>query len=183
MCTRKIISGIITWFYVYTKKIISGISSWFLINVAKSRDFLKAWAERARKAIKQAWKSPEIWSFVPRRQMPVLLLNHSINVRKCLFESLGRKPTWSKILCALICWEVFLHENTQPRLWRHDFFALRARCTRNYIIKKMFSSWMSASLHVRPVFSSSPTFKFLPCIASMIKKRKEKKIAELPYSL
>ena len=43
----------------------------------------------------------------------------------------------------------------------------------------MFSSWMSASLHVRPVFSSSPAFKFLPCIASMIKKRKEKKIAEL----
>ena len=33
---------------------------------------------------------------------------------------------------------------------------------------------MSASLHVRPVFSSSPTFKFLPCIASMIKKKKRK---------
>ena len=57
MCKHNIISGIITWFYVYTKKIISGISSWFLINVAKSRDFLKAWAERARKAIKQAWRS------------------------------------------------------------------------------------------------------------------------------
>ena len=38
----------------------------------------------------------------------------------------------------------------------------------------MFSSWMSASLHVRPVSSSSPTFKFLPCIASMIKKQKRK---------
>ena len=34
---------------------------------------------------------------------------------------------------------------------------------------------MSASLHVRPVFSSSPTFKFLPCIASMIKKKKKRK--------
>ena len=34
---------------------------------------------------------------------------------------------------------------------------------------------MSASLHVRPVFSSSPTFKFLPCIAAMIKKKKKRK--------
>lgn len=33
---------------------------------------------------------------------------------------------------------------------------------------------MSASLYVRPVFSSGPTFKFLPCIASMIKKKKRK---------
>ena len=75
-------------------------------------------------------------------------------------------------MCSDLLRDVFAWECTATVVTSR-FFAVRARCTRNYIIKKMFSSWMSASLHVRPVFSSSPTFKFLPCIASMIKKRKE----------
>ena len=52
-------------------------------------------SESAKRSRKRG--SLERSSFVPRRQIPVLLLNRSINMRKCMLQMLTRFPRFVKI--------------------------------------------------------------------------------------
>ena len=157
MCTHTIISGIITWFYAYIKghlwnlQLVSNKRSKAKRLCFMTESYIKAWEERARKAIERERKSQEI-TILPAApmQIPVLLLNHSIiNMSHCSSESLERKPSQSKedTTCALICREVFWHESVQPQLWRNTILKKRFVLETQQVYRKfLFQKHLSYNL-------------------------------------